>query len=116
MYSTMQATVPQSTASIPISDHPASEYFNNLTIAQAAMLLNPPHTVHGHTASQPPKNGHTHDSLLRGGPGYGEAFLPPSSGVTFSQADLASQFLTSRADGPGTSVSVCVCVCVCVCE
>lgn len=99
----VMAAVPQSTASIPISDHPATEYFNNLTIAQAAMLLNPPHTVHDHTVSRTSKNGHTHDSLLRGTPVYGDSFLPPSSTVAFTQSDLASQFLTSRADGPGTS-------------
>ena len=87
-----------------MSEQHASEYFNNLTMAQAAMLLNPPHTVHDQTAL-PPKNGHTHDAMLRS-PVYGEGYLTSSSSVAYSQSDLATQFLTSQADGPGSSVSV----------
>ena len=84
-----------------MSEQHASEYFNNLTMAQAAMLLNPPHTVH----DQIPKNGHTHDAMLRASV-YGEGYLTSSPTVSFSQSDLATQFLSSRAEGPGTSVSV----------
>ncbi len=100
-----QTGVPQSSTVSLSGEHPNTEYFNNLTMAQAAMLLNPPHTAHDQT-----KNGLPHDAMLRP-PGYGEGYLAPSSNIVYSQSDLASQFLTSRSDGPGTSVSVCESVC-----